>query len=339
MSLIHNLVNPEYQHVVDYITGPGYIEKWVCKDKIIYLFGEVEHSNSSGYLKYGNSMLIERYLMNLVKNSPVFIDFFIEFPVFIDGISLYNRDSIETLWDILDVTKGCFGPLEKRKCPYNVRMHSVDARSVLSTKHTESMMVNMHKELMHITISKNPISVKLFIDRYLPEINNLIDVRTNEDLIQKVLFDIKNNTLVMKELKRSLYPDRILDFFVNIILRNRLNDMTLVSYKISNWFKTLLEKDRVIFPDNIKYISNVLTILTAPTMDVYTCSRMFKVFNVKHLKQPIEPQNIIYYAGNGHTMPMGTFLKDLKFKRVEKTTYNLPSYVCMKGIKQPLFSV
>ena len=74
-------------------------------------------------------------------------------------------------------------------------------------------------------------------------------------------------------------------------------------------------------------------------MDVYTVARMFKVFNVvKSEHYPIKPQNIIYYAGTGHTKPMARFLKELKFKRTEHSDNNILSCVSMKGIKQPLFS-
>ena len=79
--------------------------------------------------------------------------------------------------------------------------------------------------------------------------------------------------------------------------------------------------------------------VNAVVMDIYTAARIFKVFNVKENEHfPQEPQNIIYYAGTGHTKPMGRFLKRIGFKMTENSDDNILSCVSMKGIKQPLFS-
>jgi hypothetical protein len=78
--------------------------------------------------------------------------------------------------------------------------------------------------------------------------------------------------------------------------------------------------------------------INATIMDIYTISRMFKVFDVKNSDHyPKEPHNIIYYAGNGHTRIINKFLKSIGFKRTEYSDQKILSCVNMKNIKQPLF--
>ena len=106
------------------------------------------------------------------------------------------------------------------------------------------------------------------------------------------------------------------------------------------WFNNIKNNKSNNLSQNINIIRNILDISTASIMDVYAVSRMFKVFKVrKNEFYPTEQRNIIYYAGNGHTIPMFKFLEKIGFKMTEKSDKSiLLSCVNMKNIHQPLFS-
>lgn len=353
MSLLYNLVNPEYIPIVDYITGPGMISKWTSKKykKTIYLFSENEHSNVRGCMGKVNlsnkkHTIIEKYIVDLVKSSPVFIDFYLEVGVMLDtSFDLEHHNPQQTVWDIYSVTQRCYGPLEKRDCPYNVRMHGIDARSIKSNKHSYSRLNEMSHLLMIITLNikngnKPYISLENFRIIFSSEIKLLSTIKTYEDLMEIVLNNIQTNTLVMKELERSTIPKKkILDFFLNNILKSNLSFVSNALYRIGKFF-SLLRKNSKEWPEDMEKVSLILIVSLAVTMDVYTVSRIFKVFDVKESQHyPKEPQNIIYYAGSAHTKAMAEFLKELKFKRIEHSDGKIFSCVTMKGIKQPLFTL
>jgi hypothetical protein len=349
LSLIYNLYNPEKLPKVDYITGPGEISKWESTkyNKVIYLFGENDHSNKSGcteiLLKGRTHMKIEKYLINTFKHSPVFIDFYVEFSVMLDELHSVSTSAGQTLWDMLARMRGCFGPLVDRYCPYNVRMHGVDARSIKSKKYPSSMMATMGLAMMMQKVltkrGKSWMKADDFKKVFRKEIEIMSGVKNNADMIRITRKEILNNKLIMKELKRSTIDQEIiLGFFVDYVLDNRLAKISNAVKHVHDWFKSL--QKRTTYPPGLEVVSFIMIAVNAVIMDVYAVSRMFKVFNVKESEHyPKEAHNIIYYAGAGHTRPMGTFLNLLEFKRTEHSDSKLLSCANMQNIKQPLFSV
>ena len=373
MSLVYNLANPEKQPVVDYLTGPSVISKWESTkyNKVIYLFGENDHSNKTGCiqskinLQGKKHMKIEQYLMDLFKHSPVFIDFYVELDLFIDKspLEFAKNDGNNTLNDILYQMKGCFGPLIERKCPYNVRMHSVDVRRIKSDKFKKSKlgdMFNFFHMWDYLTSTEymntiyNPGKVQWIQherNKFKDQINIMSKVKNIDDIFEIIFTEISNNNIINKELSRSIISkQKIVDIY-KIILKTDLKILnSSVKYKILNpkhigpWFErfktinlTLDINDK--FWDDLNNIFLFLKIINAVTVDVYTTARMFKVFDVKENEHyPKEPHNIIYYAGSGHTRPMGDFLQNLGFIRTEHSDNKTLSCASMKGITQPLFS-
>jgi hypothetical protein len=351
LSLIYNLANPENQPNVKYITGPGEISKWesIKYNKIIYIFGEKDHSNGSGCVIEGVNMKgkkhmnIEKYLLELFKNSPTFIDFYVEFGIMIDDIQHISTSSGQTLWDMLSVMKGCFGPLSERDCPYNVRMHGVDTRSIISDKYKTSKLSEMVSDLMMeiVYMKKNERYMKAdeFSIKYKDQIDVLSNVENNDELIKIIRKDIMNNKLIKKELKRStLDKKKLIKFFLTKKLKESFYILGFNSYDVGKWFSSL-KKMKYIWPYGIESVSYILTVVNSVTMDIYTTARMFKIFRVTEGDYyPKEPHNIIYYAGTGHTIRMESFLKKIGFKMTEKSKSDMRSCVSLEGIKQPLFS-
>jgi hypothetical protein len=355
MSLIYNLVNPEKIPIVDYITGPGEISKWESKkyNKIIYIFGENDHSNITGCslankndqvnLSGKKHMYIQDYLLKLFKNSPVFIDFYIEFGVMLDNLETINTTTGQTLWDMFAVMYGCFGP-GTRDCEYNVRMHSVDARSIKSRRHSSSNLSNMGTVVMMQNVLNKKgmeyIPLRNFKILFKREIEMLSNIKNNKDLINIIIDDIKNNTLLMKELDRStLSFSKIVDFLVKKSLSKFFSDYPDSSKMLREWCKKIKDSNKWLSNTKLQWVNFILTPINATTMDVYTITRMFKIFNVKDSEfYPKEPHNIIYYAGSGHTDPIAGFLKSIGFQRTEHSDGEILSCVSMKSINQPLFS-
>lgn len=347
ISLIDNLTFQE-QPIVDYITGPAELSKWKSDkyNKIIYMFGEDNHSNTYGCVesttkKYTN---IQTYLIDVFESTPAFIDFYIEFPIMIDKKVKYSRSSGQTLWDILHVFYPCFGPVLDRSCDYNVRMHAIDARRVLGKKYKNTKLLELSSVLMMEIICSNDnnsyISVSQFKDHFKDEIELLSTVNSTRDLLTIITNVALNNKIVMKELSRStLTQEYILQYFIHEYLKTELNTLKkFFSYrKFRKWFLEI--KTSEIWPQDITHVSRIVTKVCAVILDIYTVSRMFKVFQAIDLEHgPQEPCNIIYYAGAGHTSPLKLFLAKLGFELMEETRKNITSCTDMTGIKQPLFS-
>ena len=360
MSLINNLENPEKQPIVDYITGPGYISKLISTkyNKVIYIFGENDHSNETGCIQASKTRQvdlyhkkhigIEKYLLDLFKNSPVFIDFYVEFGIMLDRLEHISTTSGQTLWDMLSQMKGCFGPLINRDCPYNVRMHGTDARSVLSNKYKSSVLTKMSTDLMMDQVlskrGKSYIEVDVFKKIYKDQIKIMSKIKNKYDMINIMKEDIERNQVIMKELKRSILPKKqIIQFFLYTELDKTLTKIGYNPESVGKWFKILESGQKLPighkWPLETEWVSYMITAMNAVIMDVYTAARMFKVFKVKENQHyPKEQHNIIYYAGSGHTIPMTSFLENIGFNLIEQSDDKVLSCVCMKGIKQPLFS-
>ena len=348
LSLINMLNSPSKQPVTDYLSGPDEIIKMGSStyDKTIYLFGESSHSSLSGCNKFPmlkKQVKVEDYLKDLFRTSPVFIDFYIEIGVMLNVLLNIPKDSGQRVYDIFNKMKDCFGK-QDLKCDSNVRIHGIDARNITSLEGTYKNLGLIATDVrMQMYVLKNQrsvwISVKDFVLKYKDVIEVLKKVKTVDDILKIIIDDINKDRLLEKEFRRSvLKKEDIIDFFVNNHVRKELKKMQVSINFFSEWFKLLTISNN--FPQGIEIVNMILDISTASIMDVYTVSRMFKIFDVKKTEfYPREPRNIIYYGGNGHTVPMFKFLEKLGFSTIEKGNSDvLSSCINMKNIKQPLFS-
>jgi hypothetical protein len=169
------------------------------------------------------------------------------------------------------------------------------------------------------------------------EIYMLSHIRNNSDLIKIIKDEILSNKLVMKELKRSIIPKKvILDFFIEKELRKNISNISNTPNIIRKWFESI--KRRKIYPPDIDSVTHILTVINAVVMDIYTIARMFKIFVVKKEEHyPTEAHNIIYYSGTGHTRPVAKFLNEIGFNRTEYSKDDILSCTNMENIKQPFF--
>ena len=167
------------------------------------------------------------------------------------------------------------------------------------------------------------------------EINVLSSIKNRSDFLEIVINDIEKNIVLQKELNRSRLPKRqIIDFFTHNNFNSYLPEKDIKV--VGEWFGSL--KNSESFPDGMNDVKEIFDMINGISVDIYTIARMFKVFNVKENEHyPKEPNNIVYYAGDGHTGPVEKFLKKIGFKRTEYSKF-YDSCTSMERIKQPLFS-
>jgi len=348
ISLINNLNNFEKLPKADFISGPTSIIKYNKGSKNIYLFGEKhEDKNCSDYNIKTNVHIID-YLIKLFTYTPVFIDFYVEFELMFDKVPPISPNSGQTLHRMLDKMSGCFGEFSNRNCPYNVRMHSVDIRMLYGerAKIYNEEIYGLMSDLNMINIIKNRGSGKkdgvivtewMSYDEFMSKYKDIVDKLCCVSMHKIVVDIIKKNSLFQKVIKKSeLNTTEIIRFFVVKSLttfKNKGCDFT----SINKWFQQLKSSDK--FPEYIELVSVCIIVIVACLMDIYTTLRMFKKFKIKKDEHyPSDQNNIIYYAGDGHTIQIARFLEKIGFERKESSISDMISCLNMKNIKQPLFS-
>ena len=168
-------------------------------------------------------------------------------------------------------------------------------------------------------------------------------VKNFDDIITIIFNEISTNSYINKELKRStLNTTKIIDIYKSILKVKLFRETRINLINLGIWFESFKTKNLdgyKFWEDDLNNVFLVFEIINAITVDVYTTARMFKIFNVKENEHyPKKPHNIVYYAGNGHTIPMADFLQKLGFIKTEQSDNKIISCVSMEGIKQPLFS-
>ena len=351
ISLINNLNNISRLPKADFISGPSSIIKYTKGSKNIYLFGEQhEEKNCSEYnIPYMKTNIhIIDYLIKLFTHTPVYIDFYVEFDLMFDKVPETEPLSHQTLSIMLHKMKRCLGNLSDRDCPYNVRIHSVDVRRLYGEKAKKynEEIYNLMSDLHMIDIIKKRGSGKkdgvivtewMSYDNFIEKYKDIIDKLCCVSLHKIVIDIINNNSLFQKVIRKSeLNTRKVIRFFVSESLKTfkkRGCDFTF----INNWFQQLKTSKK--FPEKIRLVSICIIIIVSCLMDIYTIFRMFKRFKIKDYEHyPPEQNNIIYYAGNGHTTNLSNFLNEINFQKKESEISDMISCVDMKNIKQPLFS-
>lgn len=347
IMLINNYANAKKEPNVKYITGPGNISKYVSDKwgKTIYLFGENDHSNKQGcatwmdYLDPDKHMSITTYFKKLFTDTDVFIDLFIEFPVVTNKQHSIMNENM-TLSLLHKEFKRC---LHKDKCQFPIRVHGVDIRNIISDKYKKSEFSKLDEDLMMIDYNKNNlndiwITPEKFRIKHKKIIQILKKIRTKEDLILFIKKEIETHPLIQKELSKTQFPKELIS---DIIIagfdtdKSKLNKPILIEF----FFESLeWDKYKNKYPPGLSIVSRLLTSVNALTVDVYSVSRMFRLFDVKQFEHyPKSIDNIIYYAGNGHTMILDFIFMKIGFKKIEQSKNWYQSCVNMEGIKQPLF--
>jgi len=193
-----------------------------------------------------------------------------------------------------------------------------------------------------------------------------INTDTSEEYEKFWYKEIEEHTFLAKKVLKSNINDKIKSFIVKEIINSKIDD-NIIDIKtfiettksfitaIENFkdtkgiynFGNAKEDDFETIKDQITFILSRTNILNSCIADYYLLSRIFKNFNLKEdsksprmTDEPVEPHNIIIYAGEFHAKRARKFLKKRGFKDIDSSELsNLPSNcVNIKSFKQPFFS-
>ena len=351
---------------VNYITGPFSLSYHYIPslDKKIYIFGE-NHVNTHLCPVSLNNTFIVDYIVELLKNTNVFIDFYIEDRLkTIESINLdwgedYIKDNQNTWGITLETLRHKLLYCRKNKkeqqwCITN-RIHQSDVRLAYFydiSRYTDMYEndAELYKIIHYFSViskieSKEEKIIKLNqIDKILfKKIFNIILISENSI---KYLFNeiLKNKNIKkqynktnakIKKLIKKYFKQKILSIYSVFI-----NDYFIKEY-------TSIKNIDTFFDDIYACISMVsfCSNLSVLFMDMYLLCRLFVTYdNTKREDYaPSDQKNIIIYAGDLHSELYRDFILFSKISTININS-QLGQYgdedncLDMTGIHQPFFS-
>ena len=313
ISLINNKKSNTLRKI-KYIGGPKTLSLYWNKEyeMTIYIFGEYHTNKGDCYKinKNGLHLEVEDFILDLVKNTPAFLDIYLEMPPFASDIEINNTGMSRIAHK-----------LQKLDSVDNlIRLHSIDIRfgkSGLDDK-TSALLKNL------ISIYESPDN-KINLDDTSTKILKNLATFDLAEYKNYIVFIILNNKSVLKEINKSFLRDKILSFFTNNIIQDGLKYRELFRETIP-----VLFHDRISFLSSLEKILRPLIIINSNIVDIYTISRIFKSFDMtkglrlKKVFQPKIPHNIIIYAGDAHSWRFRNFLDYIGTKKISHTGNDIP---------------
>lgn len=378
MKLIYNHFRAEKPNA-DKISGPKTLSvHWSDKyQKLIYVFGEFHgRKESCRYVRckrgqvfnpesnicipekstqarelisrgvnlksHTNYLPIDQYFDKLFLNTDVFIDYFVEVPTYgkVEGEwakKKYYADSY--IADVMEQSANCVQAAKRseEKCAL-IRAHYIDIRR----NTLESFGVRNFLDTFYYAQEMNIKKMKRKLKE--PQFASIIDAmtRSEDEIFEYFMQEYRNSPYNSKELQRSYIKEDI-DKFAEKIIRESVNQEYILLNELAQ--KIQREPTGLV----VEQFVNELTSPNARMVDPYTLARIFKRFDVEksHIlerkrEQPVEPRNIIIYAGNAHSENYRDFFDEIGFIKLEETQeYNYADDIrClnMENIHQPLFS-
>jgi hypothetical protein len=297
--------------VTDYISGPLSLTLQTHKrmKMSIYNFGEA-HGITNDCDKKG--VEIQKYLEDLLTNTDVFIDLFIELrPI----ANKKYRDMFGT------------GPGFTEENKYLYKMHNTFAPCILREKKIKCSLSRVHWiDDRELDYSDSIITLYTiwFCRKYSSNDERLSDINTkfssmlntfangSEQMFQMFFVnEMRDFSQKSKEFNRSYMSKEILAFSTKKIMVNASNARKHIVTSARNVLK---------YPNDRKHTESLCRSLTGVVSvfaDLYTLSRMFKDFKDEG-NRPRRPRNIIFYGGNYHANMYREFLKSIDFIDVDE---------------------
>lgn len=381
MDLIYNHEYSSNKPTATFIGGPCNLTVHWSKEyqKMIYIFGE-NHSDKIecdkvGSFKKGDVITpIENYLSDLILNTDVFIDLYIEFPVYSKIDKEYNVKFIpfkknDRLQKLFEQFRKClqYTTRSAKQCKL-ARVHYFDARFEDNKGRTQGInliswyRIEVKYIINYVDTAAQADMFKNLIIEYPKMIVLLkgLSSETEEDFLKFCSSQLHDNYYVNKELdkiKENLSLKKIiLEFAKEHFIDYGITHRTMFKINIPIIFKYLEKINPTPFEKEnftIAFIStyNSTISINAIVSDVYILSRIFKDFDITKLEekgytgatdQPLRAHNIIIYAGENHAERHRNFLQRLKFKPIgasgKSGEYPYKYCIDMKTIQQPFFS-
>lgn len=322
-----------YKPVVRTISGPHSLSQHYSPEthKTIYVFGEYHHKDSECREMRGDMRAID-YLEALFHTTDVFIDFFLE----ISNSTLQTAHdkrralspgeyldpaSMNELKGLLEVFSPCIPKFAKKielLCDL-ARVHYADVRDIGGRRILDEFVVKWWR-----VRKRRPWKSGADFPPVVKEVLRHLDGMSRTDFESFVVDNFLGNSVVMKEIQRSLCPDLIMEYFTDLAKKLARKNYRETADCVHSLSRVLSGKTSPPVKRITRFLNNLTNILIdvdTVTMDAYVMSRVFKRFRVSKKKpQPKVPHNIIIYAGDFHSRVYRDFLKFIGFQLVAQTT-------------------
>ena len=281
-------------------------------DKLEYFVGETPngklriynlHDIHKSITKSDEShMFVSDWIMEVLKNSDVFIDVFLEYGVPSKDYRIKRRPSYfysqGEMTRTIDNLEDCM--IHKKDCPTpNSRVHGVDPRG-------RSDIID---------------HIKLIL--YRNKGDKITDSTINS--IVEYLFRAMQSRLYLKQYKNA--PDCIKE--IDEVLKER------IKYKIDEMKKEYTINEIII---NVNIIKAKIGIIL---MDAYLLGRLFRKFDIRPSDRgmPKNVQNVIIYTGGDHSRFYSKMLYHcgFKLKYVKRSKIRMERKLDISNIPYPLF--
>ena len=325
----------------------------------------------------GVSMPIEDFLIDMLKTTDVFLDIFLEVPVYL-GVG-YLEESREYLTPgriqkILTMLGDCIEEKSRdsSKCQLG-RVHYTDVRKLEhgSVGQVSDFRLSWYREVIPFSertslydrirnFSNQPRIVKVL---------SALGEGTDEEYLAFWREQIFENRFVKKELFRSYMRKEITAFALETVDREAMEERSMFTLLYTRAKRALDDikkiKEKQSWKDSLASLLNHHVITPAELsararyadamesiwertvgvnssmVDIYTLSRIFKIFRGEHDDTPNEPRNIILYYGDKHSKRVRNFLKSQGYEMIEATESpgNIRNCVNVKNFPTPFFNL
>ena len=361
-DVLARLINNHYKQynkpVSAFIGGPFTLTvQWSEKyKKLIYIFGE--HHKDSTDCNDIKETFIGDYLDELIRNTDVFIDFYIELPGF-KGEEYQHRFSDsqfsdQTMFKIGTIFQNCIQKSTRDTYDCELaRSHYLDIRVSEGIKlNNVSFFLKELNPLYPILRAGNLIhNIDIFLDffsfsqvkTFFMTVNR---INTYEEFLEFWFDQIDQFELLQKKVAKSTNEEiEIIKYIkqeIEIPIINNPMSWEAYVHIVKEIHKKYYKKDEedeegefiydfrgISMEENTELLTNLIRIhkyfnnINALIPDGYLLGRIFKDFNIdsdkKPTDEPKQPHNIIIYAGNGHSNRYRKFLEEkLDFKLIEQ---------------------
>lgn len=300
------------------------------------------------------SMLVEDFLEQLILNTDTFIDIYFEFPSYkgeeyqVDYWEVLNSKDLpwSRLSALLKHMNTCmvYAKRAAKKCRL-ARVHYLDVRKG-DIDEDELNDISWFRTVMKIPEFQNILGIidLLKIPRVVKILKSL-GTSSKSDFTGFWRDQVLTNRYVTKELAKSTIGNEIKEFIIRYTIEDALKSWEI--WKL-NVYKVFNGKDWNEIYSALNRIYYETVSANARVTDAYALARMFKKFDIKkkaardtYIDQPIEPHNIIIYAGDAHSETYRDFLTHIGFKTissVNSSKHNISNCINMKDFPQPFFS-
>lgn len=323
----------------------------------------------------GASMPIEDFLVDMLKTTDVFLDIFLEVPAYL-GVGYLEPARAYLapgrIQRVLTMLGDCIEEKSRdsSKCQLG-RVHYTDVRKLEHgpVGRVSDFRRSWYREVEYPYSMRTPLYDRIRNLSNQPRIAKVLSALgggTDEEYLAFWREQIFENRFVKKELFRSYMREEITSFALETVDREAmeqrsmftllyaraeraLNDIKKIKEKQS-WKDAFLNRYKVTASESsarARYVDAMEGIyqrtvgINSSMVDVYTLSRIFKVFRGEHDDTPNEPRNIILYYGNAHAKRVRDFLKSQGYEMIEATESpgNIRNCVNVEKFSTPFFNL